>query len=134
MVRLLPNRGLNPDVARYDFWMVPQPQHKVMPLCDADRFGAVECARELLLVGASVDGDKGSFYSPLAFAAEGKQLAMVHLLLDFGANIEGKALANQAPIVNALGTGIWLDVGQQIAIFLLQRGANPYAMQLAITV
>ena len=117
-------------VIRHSPRMIGEPDRKPIDLLlaagarynlyDAVLLDDVNLARQRLAEGASPDTAEWSYHGPLLkVAAEAGQLAIVNLLLDFGANIEATDDLGRHPLLSAAYYG-----RTEVVQRLLARGAE----------
>lgn len=86
--------------------------------------GSLECARVLVERGAPVsESDEGSGLTPLHFAAQQSEPALVELLLAAGADPRARSLDGQTPLHRAIFSGC-----ERGARALIAAGADPNAL------
>jgi ankyrin repeat protein len=96
----------------------------VSPLVAVARYGNERVARELLALGADVDGPDGSGISPLGRAALGNQVETAKLLIAHGAKLDHVDNLGMTPLLYAAS----IDFGDaEMVKLLLKAGANPSA-------
>ena len=119
VVRLLLAAGADPNQRVGDY-------KETMPLRFAASLGRIDIARLLLNAGADPDGHVDDQATPLIMAAGGGHAAIVEMLLDHGANINGiERRWRGGPLFAAAGQGC-----PAIVRLLLDRGAIPTATAL----
>lgn len=91
-----------PDRVAYTHWPQQQAQITGSPLYYASYCGMLEVARRLLHLGEDVNAHCGVYGNALKAAAHTGNVAMVRLLVDGGARIDGRSANNQHSIEERL--------------------------------
>jgi uncharacterized protein len=93
----------------------------VSPLVAVARYGNERVARQLLALGADVDGPDGGGISPLGRAALGNQVGMAKLLIANGAKLDHVDNVGMTPLLYAAS----IDFGDaEMVKLLVAAGAN----------
>ena len=118
----LVHAGLNVDETEYSVDNFNALMYAIKPL-DIARFGQCDCIQQLLLNGANVNFHTGGNLdkTPLTYAAELNNLAVVKLLLDAGAdvNMAEQTEDGMSPILYAAQNG-----NMEMVELLIERGAK----------